>query len=136
VAAANDADYYFSQGVNAIATQPNRGKFEQDAFKSLPGLANHNANRATNFSSDWLYSICIVNTTDGNGARVQTEVPLHTVLAHKNKSFTVFIPSIANQCNTLRRMLVEEAAYLSSGPMASCNTVPPMIRLMTSLAPY
>ncbi len=123
VAAANDADHYFPHGANGIATQPNRGKVEQHAFKSLSGLANHNANRA-NFSSDWLYSITTVETNDGDEAQIRTEVPLHTILGHKNKSFTVFIPSIANQCNTLRKMLVEEADYLSSGPMALMQHCP------------
>ena len=89
----------------------------------MSGLHKHNANRG-NFSSDWLYSITTVEGTDNDGAQIRTEVPLHTLLGRKNKSFTVFIPSIANQCNTLRKMLVEEADYLSSGPMALMQHCP------------
>ena len=53
IAASKDAEYYFPKGANSIATKPNRALVEQDAFKSLSSLANHNASKG-NFSSDIL----------------------------------------------------------------------------------
>lgn len=119
IAAAKDTEFYFPNGANCIATKPNRALVEQDAFKSLSALANHNASRG-NFSSDFLYSICTIKDATGHG----NEVPLHTVLGKKNTHFTVFIPSIATQLNTLKRMLLADADGRSSGPMAFMQHCP------------
>jgi len=77
-------------------------------------LANRNATKG-NFSSDILYSISMTLDADGS---IETEVLLHTVLGKKNQHFTIFIPSIALQCNTLRQMLLEDADIRTSGPIA------------------
>lgn len=103
IAAAKDAEDYFPLGEKGIVTQPNRAKLEVNGFKCLERLANHNSNMG-NFSSDFLYSICMA-MAGGDVA----EVLLHTVLGKKNAHFTVFIPSISTQCNTLKQMLLEDA---------------------------
>ena len=82
-------------------------------------MANHNASKG-NFSSDILYSIC--NVTNETGERI--EVLLHTVLGKKNMHFTVFIPSIRTQLNTLKRMLLADADRRSSGPMSFMQHCP------------
>jgi len=114
IAAALDAEQYFPLGAQEIVTEPNRRKIEESAFKSLMQLANHNASKG-NFSSDILYSICTTLDADGGTG---TEVLLHAVLGKKNQHFTIFIPSIAMQCNTLRQMLLEDADIRTSGPIA------------------
>jgi hypothetical protein len=104
-AAALDAEAYFPLGAEQIVTEPNGTKIEEDAFKSLMQLSNHNA-RKGNFSSDLLYSICTTLNADGG---IGTEVLLHTLLGKKDKHFIIFIPFIAMQCNTLQQMLIEVA---------------------------
>lgn len=123
LAAAKDGSRGTTNNTHLVATVPDRSKVkgEYDLLRRIskfkcpdPNETGWERKNVKNFTSDFLYCLCKVNTTDTEGNIIESEVPLHSVLGKEGQEFNIAIPSLSLVYTQLKLTLLAETEYTGS----------------------